>query len=78
MLENKVLYPHSVSVSVSGLRSGPGQSWTRSYGTSASKKVHPKVRNHGEGPYVKLGPQRNYHKGRPALRHYANQTARPL
>ena len=27
---------------------------------------------------VKLGPQRNYHKGRAAIRHYANQTARPL
>ena len=26
---------------------------------------------------VKLGPRRNYHKGR-AIRHYANQTARPL
>ena len=71
-------------------------------------KVHPKVHNHGEGPYedlllvesgyytfnilrhyakqaltprslkVKLGPRRNYHKGRAAIRHYANQTARPL
>ena len=27
---------------------------------------------------VKLGPRHNYHKGRAALRHYANQTARPL
>ena len=27
---------------------------------------------------VKLGPRRNYHKGRAALRHYANQPARPL
>ena len=27
---------------------------------------------------VKLGPQHNYHKGRVAIRHYANQTARPL
>ena len=27
---------------------------------------------------VKLGPLRNYHKGRAAIRHYANQTARPL
>ena len=27
---------------------------------------------------VKLGPRRNYHKGRAAKRHYANQTARPL
>ena len=27
---------------------------------------------------VKLGPWRNYHKGRAAIRHYANQTARPL
>ena len=27
---------------------------------------------------VKLGPQRNYHKGQAAIRHYANQTARPL
>ena len=27
---------------------------------------------------VKLGPRRNYHKERAALRHYANQTARPL
>ena len=27
---------------------------------------------------VKLGPRRNYHKGRAAIRHYANQTARPL
>ena len=27
---------------------------------------------------VKLGPQRIYHKGRAAIRHYANQTARPL
>ena len=27
---------------------------------------------------VKSGPQRNYHKGRAAIRHYANQTARPL
>ena len=27
---------------------------------------------------VKLGPQRNYHEGRAAIRHYANQTARPL
>ena len=26
---------------------------------------------------VKLGPRRNYHKGRAAIRHYANQTARP-
>ena len=25
---------------------------------------------------VKLGPQRNYHKGQAAIRHYANQTAR--
>ena len=24
---------------------------------------------------VKLGPRRNYHKGRAAIRHYANQTA---
>ena len=35
------------------------------------QKVHPKVRNHGEGPY-------NYHEGRAAIRHYANQPARPL
>ena len=27
---------------------------------------------------VKLGPQRNYHEGRAAIRHYANQPARPL
>ena len=27
---------------------------------------------------VKLGPLRNYHKGRAAIRHYANQPARPL
>ena len=27
---------------------------------------------------VKLGPRPNYHKGRAAIRHYANQTARPL
>ena len=27
---------------------------------------------------VKLGPRRNYHKGRAAIRHYANQPARPL
>ena len=27
---------------------------------------------------VKLGPRHNYHKGRAAIRHYANQTARPL
>ena len=27
---------------------------------------------------VKLGPRRNYHKGQAAIRHYANQTARPL
>ena len=27
---------------------------------------------------MKLGPQRNYHKGQAAIRHYANQTARPL
>ena len=27
---------------------------------------------------LKLGPGRNYHKGRAAIRHYANQTARPL
>ena len=27
---------------------------------------------------VKLGPQRNYHNGRAAIRHYANQTARAL
>ena len=27
---------------------------------------------------VKLGPRRNYHKGRAAIRHYANQTARPF
>ena len=27
---------------------------------------------------VKLGPRRNYHQGRAAIRHYANQTARPL
>ena len=33
----------------------------------ASKKVHPKVRNHGEGPY--LGPRLNYHRGRAAIRH---------
>ena len=26
---------------------------------------------------VKLGPRRNYHKGRAAIRHYANQTAHP-
>ena len=32
--------------------------------------------NHGEGPY--LGPRHNYHKGRAAIRHYANQTTRPL
>ena len=25
---------------------------------------------------MKLGPQRNYHKGRAAIRHYANQPAR--
>ena len=25
---------------------------------------------------VKLGPRRNYHKGRAAIRHYANQPAR--
>ena len=25
---------------------------------------------------MKLGPQYNYHKGRAAIRHYANQTAR--
>ena len=27
---------------------------------------------------VKLGPWQNYHMGRAAIRHYANQTARPL
>ena len=27
---------------------------------------------------MKLGPRRNYHKGWAAIRHYANQTARPL
>ena len=27
---------------------------------------------------VKLGPRRNYHKGRAAIRHYANQPACPL
>ena len=27
---------------------------------------------------VILGLRRNYHKGRAAIRHYANQTARPL
>ena len=27
---------------------------------------------------VKLGLRHNYHKGRAAIRHYANQTARPL
>ena len=27
---------------------------------------------------VKFGPQRNYHEGRAAIRHYANQPARPL
>ena len=27
---------------------------------------------------VKLGLRRNYHDGRAAIRHYANQTARPL
>ena len=27
---------------------------------------------------VKLGPRRNYHKGRVAIRHYANQPAHPL
>ena len=27
---------------------------------------------------MKLGPQRNYHEGRAALRHYANQPAHPL
>ena len=27
---------------------------------------------------VKLGPRHNYHKGRAAIIHYANQTARPL
>merc|ERR1711902_421627 len=27
---------------------------------------------------VKLGPRRKGHKGRAAIRHYANQTARPL
>merc|ERR1711949_123317 len=26
---------------------------------------------------MKLGPRRNYHKGRAAIRHYANQTAVP-
>ena len=26
---------------------------------------------------VKLGPQRNYHEGRAAIRHYANQPAVP-
>ena len=26
---------------------------------------------------VKLGPRHNYHKGRAAIRHYANQPARP-
>ena len=27
---------------------------------------------------VKLGPRCNYHKGRAAIRHYANQPARPF
>ena len=27
---------------------------------------------------VKLGPRRNYHKGRAAIRHYANQPAHPF
>ena len=27
---------------------------------------------------MKLGPRRNYHEGRAAIRHYANQTAWPL
>ena len=27
---------------------------------------------------VKLGPRRNYHEGRAAIRHYANQPARPF
>ena len=46
-------------------------------------KVHPKVRNHGEGLYqgllnVKLGCRCNYHKGCAAIRHYANQPAHPF
>ena len=28
--------------------------------------------------HVKLGPQCKYHEGQVAIRHYANQTARPL
>ena len=27
---------------------------------------------------VKLGPRRHYYKGQAAVRHYANETARPL
>ena len=39
----------------------------------AKQALTPRSRN------VKLGLRRNYHhKGRAAIRHYANQTARPL
>ena len=47
--------------------------------TSASKRsIRRFVITEKAPTSVKLGPRHNYHKRRAAIRHYANQTARPL
>ena len=56
---------------------GPSPGWKRLLALShlrhyAKRALTPRSLN------VKSGPRRNYHKGRAAIRHYANQTARPF
>ena len=59
-------------------------SWLKAATTAFTFKTH--LRHYAKRAFaltprslnVKLGPRRNYHKGRAAIRHYANQTARPL
>ena len=57
-------------------------SWLKAATTAFTFKTH--LRHYAKRAVtprslnVKLGPQCNYHKGRAAIRHYANQPARPF
>ena len=57
---------------------GPSPCWKRLLALKTLLRHYAKRALTPRSLNVKLGPRRNYHKGRAAIRHYANQTARPL
>ena len=70
----------TVPVSVSRNQFRSGAETTRHWWleTSAHLRHYAKQALTPRSLNVKLGLRRNYHKGRAAIRHYANQTACPL